>query len=130
MTYSSTTQTAVRWQPWTFRDNDWARGDVTGYTINALDGEIGKVDKATYEVGGSYLIVDTGPWIFGHKVMLPAGVVSGVDHQNKQVTVERNKDQIKNAPELNDSTIGDIKYRQKLSDYYGESGAGWYTKSY
>ena len=23
----------------------------------------------------SYLIVDTGPWIFGKKVMLPAGVV-------------------------------------------------------
>jgi len=131
MTVTGTTgTTAVRWQPWTYRDNSWARGDVTGFKIDALDGEIGKVDKATYDVGGSYLIVDTGPWIFGRKVMLPAGVVSGVDHEHKRVVVERTKDQIKNAPELDDSLIEDIRYRQSLSDYYGESGAGWYTKPY
>ena len=44
---------------------------TTGYHVEALDGSIGKIDEATYEVGKSFVIVGTGPWIFGRKVMLP-----------------------------------------------------------
>jgi hypothetical protein len=124
-----TTQTTmVRWQPWTYRDESWTKTDVTGFNIDALDGEIGKVDKATYDVNGSFLIVDTGPWIFGRKVMLPAGVVSGVDHQNKRVFVERYKEQIKNAPSFDESLIEDMQFRDKVGRYYGDEGPGWYTK--
>jgi hypothetical protein len=125
MTYTNTTLT--RWQPWAYRDTSWHSADLTDYAIEALDGEIGKVDKDTFEVGGSYLIVDTGPWIFGRKVMLPAGVVSGVDHQNKRVFVDRMKDQIKNAPEFDDTMLEDLKYRENLGTYYGEEGPGWYN---
>ena len=50
-------------------------GDLTGYYVEALDGSIGKIDETSTDVNRSYLIVDTGPWIFGKKVMLPAGVV-------------------------------------------------------
>ena len=128
MTYSGTT-TATRWQPYTFRDQSWLGTDLTGYKIEALDGDIGKIDEATYETNTSHLIVDTGAWIFGKKVMLPAGVVSRIDHQNKRVWVDRTKDQIKNAPEFDESMIRDDMYRQRLGDYYGEGGAGWYSGS-
>ena len=64
---------------WTYREGILKPGvaprNVVGYGVEALDGAIGKVDDATYEVGSSYLVVDTGPWIFGKKVMLPAGVI-------------------------------------------------------
>jgi hypothetical protein len=63
---------------WTYRAELHLGTDITdivGYGIEALDGSIGKVDEATYNAGSSYIIVDTGPWIFGKKVMLPAGVV-------------------------------------------------------
>ena len=33
--------------------------DITGFEVEALDGGIGKVDEATYEVGSSYLVIDT-----------------------------------------------------------------------
>jgi hypothetical protein len=59
--------------------------ELTGYTIAAADGDIGKVDSATYETGASYLIVDTGPWIFGRKVMLPAGVVERIDTVEEKI---------------------------------------------
>ena len=52
-----------------------AQGSVNlvGYEVEAADGGIGKVDGATNEVGSSYIVVDTGPWIFGKKVLcLPA----------------------------------------------------------
>ena len=126
MTFTNSA-TATRWQPYTFRDQSWLGTDLTGYKIQALDGDIGKVDEATYETGSSHLIVDTGPFIFGKKVMLPAGVVSRIDHQNKGVWVDRTKDQIKNAPEFDESMLNDNTYRQRLGDYYGEGGAGWYS---
>ena len=33
--------------------------DLSGYHVEALDGSIGKIDEATYEVGKSFIIVDT-----------------------------------------------------------------------
>ena len=110
---------------WTYRDETWLTQDMTGYTIDALDGQIGKVDKSMRQVNNSYVVVDTGGWIFGRKVMLPAGVISGVDHNNRRVFVERTKEQIKNAPEFNDELIDDPQYRATLGTYYGE-GKGWH----
>jgi hypothetical protein len=97
--------------------------DVSGYGVEARDGSIGKVDEATYDTGSSYLIVDTGPWIFGKKVMLPAGVVLRVDTADEKVYVNRTKDQIKDAPQLDD--FKDEAYRDKLGSYYGPGGPGY-----
>ena len=72
-----------------------------------------------------YIVVDTGPWIFGKKVMLPAGVVRRVDHDDEKVFVNRTKDQIKNAPEFDDSMIKDEDYRGRLGTYYGPGGEGY-----
>ena len=49
--------------------------DVEGFKVEATDGDIGKVDEATYDVGSSYIVVDTGPWILGRKVVVPAAAV-------------------------------------------------------
>ena len=98
--------------------------DVTGYSVEATDGGIGKVDEATRESGSSYLIVDTGPWIFGKKVMFPAGVGIRVDDHDKKVYVDRTKDEIKNAPQY-DAERGhqDRDYRDRLGEYYGARSA-------
>ena len=70
-------------------------------------------------------MVDTGPWIFGKKVMLPAGVISDVDHDDEKVYVNRTKAQIKEAPEFDDSMIDDEEYRTRLGSYYGPGGVGY-----
>ena len=111
---------------WTYDDTaigvDTDKADVVGYAVEALDGSIGKVDDATYDVGSSYLVVDTGPWIFGKKVMLPAGVIENVDHDDEKIMVDRSKDEIKNAPEFDDSMVRDEGYRTRLGSYYDEAG--------
>ena len=106
---------------WTFRGDsanmpNLARFDLAGYEVEATDGEIGKVDEATYEAGGSYLVVDTGPWIFGKKVMLPAGIVRRVDPDEKRVHVDRTKDEIKNAPEFKADDYD--SHRDEVGRYY------------
>ena len=111
---------------WTYREDTVAPGDaprnVVGYDVEATDGSIGKVDEATYDVGSSYLVVDTGPWIFGKKVMLPAGVIESVDHDDEKIMVDRSKDEIKSSPEFDDSVIADEGYRTRLGSYYDEAG--------
>jgi len=117
---------------WTYRDRTDlgsnvvdTHADISGFGVEAVDGSIGKVDEATYDVGRSYIVVDTGPWIFGKKVMLPAGVVRGIDETEEKVFVNRTKEQIKQAPEYDDSLVADNTYRQGLGSYYGPGGSGY-----
>jgi hypothetical protein len=110
---------------WTYRDAGVGQSDISGFKVEAIDGDIGKVDRATNEVGGSCLVVDTGPWIFGKKVLLPAGVVHNVDLDAETVFVGRTKDQIKNAPEFDEDQLDDDRYRSELGTYYGPGGAGY-----
>jgi hypothetical protein len=109
---------------WTYRAGVYGAGvvdtpDITGYSIHALDGDIGKVDKHNDEAGRAYLLVATGPWIFGKTVMLPVGVIARIDHDEKVVHVAVTKDQIKNAPEYDPNGDDDERYRNDLGGYYG-----------
>jgi hypothetical protein len=114
---------------WTYRDTALGAAtsgsDVVGYDVEALDGSIGKVDEATYDAGAAYIVVDTGPWIFGKKVMIPAGVISRADPGDEKVFVNRTKDQIKNSPEFDDTLTRDESYRSELGSYYGPGGTGY-----
>ena len=101
-----------------------AAPDVTGFDVEATDGHIGKVDEATYEESASCLVVDTGFWIFGKKRMLPASVVDRIDTADHKVYVNRTKDQIKDAPEYDESLMADSGYRDELGTYYGPGGRG------
>jgi hypothetical protein len=106
---------------WIYREETWATTDLSGFDVEAADGGIGKIDEATYEIGSSYIVVDTGPWIFGKKVLLPAGVIDRIDHDDRRVYVNRTKDEIKNAPEFDENRYRDDAYRSELGGYYGQT---------
>jgi hypothetical protein len=103
---------------WTFAAGTTPSIDLTGFKVESMDGDIGKVDEATNEVGGSFLIVDTGPWIFGKKAMIPAGLIRDIDPDAETVFVNRTKDEIKNAPEFDETRYSDQTYRNELGSYY------------
>jgi hypothetical protein len=92
---------------------------VVGFEVVATDGAIGKVDQATYDADASYLVVDTGPWIFGKRRMLPAGVIERIDYDGRQVLVNLTKDQVRDAPEYDATRDQDETYRRELGTYYG-----------
>jgi hypothetical protein len=110
---------------WTYRDTSIGTRDLSGFNVEAMDGSIGKIDEASNELGASYLVVDTGPWIFGKKVLLPAGVIDRVDVDDETVFVNRTKDEIKSAPEFDEARYRDPAYRDELGGYYGQGGAGY-----
>lgn len=88
---------------WTYREDIYQRGtNLAGFDVEAVDGGIGSVDEDSTDL--DHLIVDTGFWIFGKRRLLPAGVVERIDYDDKKVYVSLTKDQIKDAPDLDDSS--------------------------
>lgn len=95
------------------------QANLVGYGVEAADGHIGKIDKATTETSRQYVVVDTGFWIFGKKRLIPAGMATRVDHGDRKVYVSMTKDQIKQAPDYDEAmTTDDDAYYDKYSDYY------------
>lgn len=108
---------------WTYRRDVAPTGtmNLVGFSVEALDDSIGKVDEASHEVGSAAIVVDTGPWIFGRKVVIPAGAISRIDHEDEKVFVTMTKDQIKDSPEFDpDEGWRTDEYRGRLGSYYGE----------
>jgi Protein of unknown function (DUF2795) len=105
---------------WTYKGVDTGV-DLTGYEVEARDGSIGTVEESTMQAGQSYLVVDTGPWIFGRRVLLPAGVVDRVSTNEEKVFVSRSREEIKNAPEYGEPGATET-YRQQIGSYYGGLG--------
>ncbi|MGW7434233.1 PRC-barrel domain-containing protein [Streptomyces sp. NPDC054861] len=112
---------------WNYRPSfNYAVGtDLVGYKVEAVDGSIGKVDKHSEEVDDAYIVVDTGVWIFGKEVLLPANTISRVDTEGKEITLDLSKEQIKNAPEFHrDKHLDEVEYRDQVASYYEQTGGG------
>jgi hypothetical protein len=109
---------------WSYRVGIEDPGDIGGYAICARDGEAGRVDKHDIDTGRGWLLVSTGPWIFGRTVMLPAGVIERIDHEERVVHVDRTKDQIRDAPEYDPDRPDDEASRSQVGDYHGAPGLG------
>ena len=89
-----------------WREPTWATTDLVGFDVEATDGKVGKVDEKTKGVQNQgFIVVDTGPWILGKKVLLPAGIIQSIELDEEKVYVERMKDEIKNAPEFDEATF-------------------------
>jgi len=108
----------VRRDLWTYptvQDRpDILGGDVVGFEVQASDGYVGTVSDATDEVGASYIVVDTG----SKKVIIPAGVIDRIDAGGARVFLPLAKDQVKNAPELDEIRAREESYREELGGYY------------
>src|SRR5215203_3962519 len=117
-----TTKTNV----WSYRSNlsaDVSARDIVGYEVHATDGGIGKIDECSVDTSRNYLVVDTGFWIFGKKRMIPAGVVTSVNHDQATVSVAMTKDQIKSAPDHDTQQSYDEREYDTIGNYY--SNHGW-----
>lgn len=93
--------------------------DLSGYSVEATDGGVGTVAKHSDTAGSAYLLVDTGTWIFGKDVLLPAGTVGRIDEENRTVYVDLTREQVKDAPEFDrHRQTEDPGYHAQVSAYY------------
>lgn len=103
---------------WTYRTDMTAPTEMVGFDVNAVDGHIGTIDDATFEVGASYIVVDTGFWIFGKRRMIPAGAITGIDLDAQSVTIDRTKEEVKAAPDYDEVRAREADYRDDVGAYW------------
>lgn len=97
--------------------------DLTGYTVVARDGTIGHVDRQADHHGMRHLVVDTGVWVFGRSVLVPVGVVTGIDTAERRIAVGCTRAEVKAAPRFRtDSETMDPGYLSAVGAYYGGVG--------
>jgi hypothetical protein len=93
--------------------------DLSGFTVAATDGTIGHVDREAAPHGMRHLVVDTGVWVFGRSVLVPAGVVITIDTQARKITLACTRGDAKAAPRFQtDSETRDREYLTAVGDYY------------
>ena len=76
---------------------------LIGFTMGATDGEIGKVtdfyfDDRTWQI--RYLVLETGNWLFGRKVLLSPVALQTPNWNAKVFPVNLTKDQVKHSPDI------------------------------
>lgn len=95
--------------------------EVTGYTIHATDGEIGHLvdfifDDESWIV--RYLVVDTGSWWPGRKVLLSPDWIESMNWYDKKVFVSVTCESTKTVPDYDPLTLPDRAYEEKVFDHY------------
>src|SRR4051812_34109846 len=93
--------------------------DLSGMSVEATDGRLGKVVDVVETGAGTFLVVDTGPWILGRQLTLPAGIVTAIDRDGENVVIDRSKDELKNAPDVDLEAPGDGSARAAIIEYFG-----------
>ena len=98
---------------------------VTGYRIHAEDGEIGTVedfiiDDESWAI--RYIIVNTGEWLTGKKVLISPRWIERVSFDEKKVYLGLTMENIKQAPEYTPETMPDRDYEERLHLHYKRQG--------
>ena len=99
--------------------------EVTGYYIEARDGEIGHVEDLLAETDSwiiRYVVVDTKNWWPGKKVLVATQWMSRVDWADQKVWIDLTRDEIKRGPEYRDLGTVDRPYEERLYQHYGRTG--------
>ncbi|HWP59707.1 MAG TPA: PRC-barrel domain-containing protein [Candidatus Acidoferrales bacterium] len=96
--------------------------DLTGYTIGATDGDIGAVEDFYFDDEKwtlRYLVVDTGNWLPGRKVLLSPISIAAIAGDEKKVRVKLSQEQVKNSPDVDMHKPVSRQHEIALAQYYG-----------
>ena len=98
---------------------------VSGYHIQALDGEIGHVedfiiDDETWAI--RYLVIDTRNWWAGKKVLVSPQWIENVSWGERKVFVNLSRQTIKESPAYTEESLLTRDYETALHRHYNRKG--------
>jgi hypothetical protein len=97
-------------------------GSLTGYTVRASDGRVGRVLHTVDDPTTGLLVVNTAPWFFGKLLAVPAGLIAAVDDDSGTVRLRCGKRRLKEAPAYQADSPGALAdYRQQAHRYFTEA---------
>lgn len=96
--------------------------EFIGHTIHATDGEIGSVSTIYFDDERwtvRYLVVDTGKWLPGRKVLVSPIAVRQARWSSRGFDVSLTREQIKNGPDIDTRRPVSRQHEANYSMYYG-----------
>jgi hypothetical protein len=98
---------------------------ITTYRVQASDGEIGYVQdllihEATWAI--RYLIVNTGHWRVGHKVLIAPPWIAAVRWDDNTLSVALDQEAVRNAPAYAPHTSLPRDEEERIHRHYGRLG--------
>jgi sporulation protein YlmC with PRC-barrel domain len=111
---------------------------LNGRPIEATDGEVGKVKDIYFDDrrwAVRYLVVETGSWLAGRKVLISPISVKSIDWENNVAQVGLTQQQVRASPNIDTDKPVSRQHERDFFNYYGYpyywSGPGlWGTASY
>jgi hypothetical protein len=97
---------------------------ITGYYVEAKDGEIGHVEDLVVDDGDwavRYLVIDTRNWLPGKKVVIAPTWIHDVSYEASKVYTEMTRETIENAPAYDPASL-DRPYEVALHGHYQMRG--------
>lgn len=96
--------------------------EVTGYVIDNGSERIGRasdfiVEDRTWII--RYLVVDTGDWLPGRKVLVSPTWIENVSWKEQKVSIELTREEIKASPPFDPAAPINREYEEVLYDAYG-----------
>ena len=101
--------------------------DLRGYAIRATDGVIGKVDDFYFDDedwGIRYLVVDTGSWLSGRKVLISPIALGSPDWMSQELPVVPHEERRWNTVQT--STLGSRSHGSTKPSTFGYYGYPYY----
>jgi hypothetical protein len=94
---------------------------LTGYPIKATDGQIGTVAGLMY--GDSdwairWVIVDTGDWLSGRRVLLPVAALGQPDPESHDLPVTLTMQQVRDSPDVDVSQMLSQQSESLVREHY------------
>jgi sporulation protein YlmC with PRC-barrel domain len=99
--------------------------DLQGYAIRATDGLIGKVDDVYFDDEDwavRYVVVDTGRWLSGRKVLIPPVFLGSLDWKARTFSVSITMDLVKRSPGIDTQRPVSRQHEASYSGYFGGAG--------
>lgn len=96
--------------------------DLRGYDIQASDGEIGHVEDFLFDDEDwtiRYFVIDTGPWLFGRKVLLAPQSVGEPSWEGGVLPVNLTKEQVEESPEVDLEKPVSRRMQEAINRHYG-----------
>jgi len=96
--------------------------DLRGYAIRATDGVIGKVDDFFFDDedwGIRYLVVDTGRWLSGRKVLISPIALGHAGWMGRQLPVALTRAQVERSPDIDTRKPVSRQHEAQYFGYYG-----------
>jgi hypothetical protein len=100
----------------------WDASAINGYVIEASDGPLGTVSDLLFDDVGwiiRWLVVDTGKWLPGRRVLLPLSALGQPDPALRQFPVKLTMQQVKGSPDVDTDRPVSRQMEGHVYDYYG-----------